>query len=246
MVIGDSISAGRGDQYGPTPQPGTFQEWNGNTFINVTNTDVSTAIEGSSWPQMAIDLYNATGLRTIISCNGSGGSEWYPNGDTNNWYTSGLLYQNAKNKTKNMLIAKNRSSLDGILLILGVNDARGNQTIANIKIAMESLITRLLTDFPHTKIFVAQIGREEDGDTPRIIDVRRLIYNTNPDLVYNDGGVHGLGICQRYFNIVMAYDQMPNFTALGYMKSDRLHPNTAGHNAMGSGFAISIINTLQL
>lgn len=246
MVLGDSISAGRGESVGTAVSSGVLEEYNGSSFVSLTTAEVSTALTGSPWKKFALDLNATTGRKIVLSCNGSGGAEWYPNGDNNNWYSSGSLRAAAKTKTDAMIAAKGRTSLDGIILILGINDARGAVTIGNILIGMDSLITWLNTNYPSVPLFIAQIGREESGDTTRVLDVRSLIYNSSATLVYNDGIQHGLGLCQRYSTVKMAFDEMPNFTSMGYIRTDNLHPNQAGNNYMGAGFATYIKNYLGI
>ena len=183
---------------------------------------------GSPWPNFGIELNGFTNAVINISHSGFGGSEFSPYLDTNNWSTLGTRYTPSKDKALAMLSDAGVSKIDGILIILGINDARGTTSYATIQNDMQSLIDRINTDFNTPNIYIAQIGREESGDTQRVFDIRGFIL----DLVSNNT------------NLFMAYSEMPDFTNRGWMRTDNLHPNKLGNDAMGKGFAEFILSQL--
>lgn len=228
-VFGDSIARGTGEAVGPTPSDGTVKEWNGTTFVNVQASDMINANIGSPWPNFGIYLNNFTGATINISHSGFGGSEFSPYLDTNNWSSLGTLYDPSKDKALNMLSTAGVSKIDGVIIILGINDARGTTAYETIQSDMQSLIDRINTDFNTPNIYLAQIGSAEFGDTQRVLDIRGFILN----LVANNS------------NLFMAYDEMPFFTDRGWMRTDNLHPNKLGNDAMGKGFAEYIVTDIN-
>lgn len=243
-VLGDSISRGTSEADGPNPN-GALKEWNGASLETITDTDVWKANVGSQWPQFAITYKQLTGKNVIGVFSGSGGAEWYPNGDLNNWAPSpdGNRYDGAKGQAQYILNNYGASKLRGVFIILGINDARGTQTIPNIKSGMDSLITRINNDMGTPPIYLVQIGRSESsvngGFTSRVRDVQKLIDNSDAGHMFNDGGQYGIGLAQRYSN-VRVVDHLERYVALGYYSADNLHLTQAGNNYLGDYLARKI------
>ena len=155
-IIGDSIAEGRSDGTNNSNN-NTLYEWDSGTFTEVS--DLAGANTGSWSPSFANQYNTLTGKKVMISENANGGSEFFPNGDTNNWYTTGTLYGAMKTETDAM-ISEVGSAFKGFIIILGVNDARGSEDIGDIETGAVSLITRLNADYSNPNIFICNIGQE--------------------------------------------------------------------------------------
>lgn len=230
LIIGDSNADGRGETI-PTVPSNTLFKFNGSTFDEITTQSVANDdnTKGSSWQQMAIDYKAATGLRSCIIQRGLGGSEFYPNGDTNNWFTTGTLYAAAVTAANSALTALNISKLKCIIINLGINDIRSSNSDTNINAAVDSLISRLTADFPFTNIVFVIPGREEVSDTTktsRAYFLRRYIAGK----AATTDNVH---VCCNAFS----------FTGSGMMNADLLHYTQAGYNALGSMMSRWLTNT---
>lgn len=220
LVIGDSIANGTSNGT-VSAQPNNLKEWDG-TLVNSVN-DVANANTGTWMPKLADKLKELTNRSVIVSADGSGGSEFHPYLDNNNWSTSGNLYANMKIKADDLI--QSQGNIDGIIMILGINDARGNNAINDIKNSAISLINRLNTDFNTPKIFMVQIGRTESGVTQRVLDVRDIISN-NTD-----------GLVETYPNVYLSAS-LADFPDTDFY--DNLHLTQPANNTLGENLAISI------
>ncbi|HEY4651679.1 MAG TPA: sialate O-acetylesterase [Pontibacter sp.] len=237
-MIGDSIAKGTNERSGlkgPNPQ-GALLEWFANELYTITSTDTKTANHGSWHPSHAIEYKKRTGRNTILIERASGGAEWYPHNDTNNWYVTGNLYTPFINDVKQALSRFGVTHVRTVYIILGVNDARGTQSITNIKIGMDSLLERLNHDLNIPDIRIINIGQAENGTTNRVMDVRKLIDNSDEAYVFSDERQHGLGLAQRYKNVMVA-DDLARYKGLGLYHTDNLHLTQAGNNFLGNYLA---------
>jgi lysophospholipase L1-like esterase len=223
LIVGDSIANGTSiSGKGPTPPAGIMYEWNGSALVEVGSNDLSNANTGSQYPKMAIDLYGLTNNKTVIINGALGGSEFSPNGDSNNWSTSGTLYSAATSKVSAALSNMGLSALRGIILILGINDARGGVSLTTINSDINSLFSRLNASYPNVPIYVCNIGRSETGvSTTRIDAVRGYISSA----------------VSTYNNCYMAADLREYAVAGNLYSADNLHLNQLGCNRLGAQLA---------
>ena len=223
IVLGDSISRGTSDGVGVAGSS-TLYEWNGGQIYNRTG-DVINAVTGSWMPSFAVNLKSLTSKKVLMCTNGSGGSEFYPYLDSNNWSTSGNLYDTMVNNSNSMINAF--GDIDGVIIILGINDARGTAAISDIRTAAFSLIDRLNTDFNTSNIFIVQIGRKESGVNQRVLDVRDIISN----------GVDGL--VETYNNVYLSAS-LADYPDSDFY--DNLHLNQTANNLLGTQISDYIFN----
>lgn len=231
LIIGDSIA---GDTTavlgaGPTTPAGTTYLWNGTNLVELTTADLNNAgsAYGTAWKKFALDYNAGTSRKPCFINRASGGSEFYPDGDNNNWYTSGVHYSAAVTAANACLSFMGVSKLKGIFICLGINDARGAQTTANIQSAIISLITRLNSDFQDTKIYITSIGRTESsfiGD--RIFAIKGYI----KDLTFS------------YSNVELVAN-LTTFVSWNLYSGDNLHPTQAGNDKHGELYARALLNT---
>ena len=225
LVVGDSIANGTSNGT-VSAQSGNLKEWNGSVANNVN--DVANANTGTWMPKMADKLKELTGKYTIVSADGSGGSEFHPYLDNNNWSVSGTLYDPMKVKADALI--QSQGDIDGIIMILGINDARGTNAIIDIENSAISLINRLNTDFNTPNIFIVQIGRTESGVTQRVLDVRDIITNGTDGLV------------ETYNNVKLVAD-LSQFPDIDFY--DNLHLTQDANNTLGETIAINIDSELN-
>lgn len=224
LIIGDSIAAGSSGVLGPVTATNTLFNWNGTSLDEITTTDISTnpgGTDGTMWKQFAIDHKANTGYAAAVYNAPQSSSEFYPNGDSNNWYTSGSLYDPMKTSANAMLASMGITRFKGIHIILGINDVRGAQTQADVNLGIDSLMSRLLADFPETPILICQLGQTEGSS----YNVR--LYATRTKLrqvVDSNELIHFCGNLQILTNLS------------GFI-GDNLHPNQTSNNLFGSMWA---------
>lgn len=230
LIIGDSTSAGSNNSTGngPSPAASTAYYYRRTTtdIVQITS-DIVSAPNGTQYPQMCTDYYNATGKKLVVIPCGSGGSNFSSEGDGNDWSTTGTLYAQAVTDAHNALSLLELAKLKYILIAsLGINDARGAVALSTIQSDISSLISRLQTDFPGVPIMIEQIGRSETASlNARIGSIRGYLKQVciDNDNVHIIGGLISL------------------FAAGGY-GTDNLHPNQTGNNYRGSMYARWMIN----
>jgi hypothetical protein len=151
--------------YGPATPPGVALKWGGSSWVDVAATDFNNqvGVYGTFLKQFALTVYNRTGRGTMVVNGAAGGSEFYPNGDSNNWYTSGTCYAAFQAKMSAALAATGKPNPDVIIVWLGTNDIRSANTTADIQTGITSLFTRLMTDYPGVRILVQSTS--VDGST---------------------------------------------------------------------------------
>lgn len=230
LAIGDSNAGGKGRTLGPVTKPDTLYNWVNPNLTMITAQDISTntgGIYGTSYKQFSIDYKAATGRSVVMINRGKGGADFYPDGDTDNWYSSGgTLYAAMQTEVSSCLKALGIPQLTGIFVNLGINDARGSQTLVNISTGITSLFTRLLADFPGVPILVIQVGMR-DGivlNNNRICTIRdyirtQVVNNANVHFVSHNGSFFKRGVVNDYYD------------------SETLHLDQAGNNIQGSQMA---------
>jgi hypothetical protein len=237
LVRGDSISAGAGLTAGPTTSAGVVYEWDqvNSVLIDRATTEFSNTVSGSPWKQFAIDMHAATGKKIVIIACGLSGAEVFPNGTGTNTHwaphydtagaavpggTGSPLYTNAVTQSAACAAYLGKSALDGIIDIVGINDARGTATIANIRLGFTDLYDQTSIDFPGVPVYAASIGRSEldtmDQKKAEIKNYQRQLADA-----------------RSYYHL--AVNLLP-FAAEAWdlMKVDNLHPSQAGNNLIGT------------
>ena len=232
LVIGDSTSAGSNNNTGngPSPVSGTAYYYRRSTTdIVQISTDIVAAPLGTQYPQFCTDYFNGSGKKAVIIPTGFGGSNFaVRTGESGNWSTTGTLYALAVTDAMNALSILGLTKLKCIFISsLGINDARGTTSLAQIQSDMVSLITRLRTDFPGVPIMIEQIGRSEVASlNARIGTIRG--YLKDIALTYNDVYLMG-GI-------------LSCISSGGY-GADNLHPSQTGNNNRGAMYARWMLNS---
>jgi hypothetical protein len=229
-VVGDSNADGRGPTI-PTVASNTLYLWNGTSFSEITTQSVSNDdnTKGSIWQQFATDYKASTGHETLLVNGASGGAEYYPNGDNNNWYTSGTLYAAWKTKMTNALSSAGLNTPKAIFVNLGINDVRSANSIADITTGVNSLVSRITSDYPNTPVIFIQVGRSEVADgtnSQKLYDMRKLLITTieaNASLYMCGSGAALIGTS-------------------GYI-GDNLHYTQASNDFLGSMFNRWFVNS---
>lgn len=221
VVLGDSISRGTSNGVGNADAE-TLYEFTGGDLTEVVN-DVQAAATGSWMPVLANRIKLIVDKKTNVSTNGSGGSEFSPYLDNNNWSTTGSLYAPMKTEAESLSVLK---PLTAFIIILGINDARGTSSLVDVENNAISLIDRLNADFDTPKIYMVQIGRSESGVTSRVLSVRGII----EDLV------------ATYDNVQLAASLATFSNAFFY---DNLHLNQLGNDILGRQIADFILNDIE-
>lgn len=201
-VIGDSNADGRGVTI-PTVAVQTLFKWNTSTsrFDEITTQSVANdggGIYGSMYQQFATDYKALTGKAVCLVNGASGGAEFYPNGDNNNWYTSGTLYAAFTAQMTAALAAAGKSVPTAIFLCLGINDFRATHSIANITTGFDSLMSRLEADYPGVDILAIQMGRSESvANNLLMFQIRKLFrdkFDSTSNFHLFASGATGIGI----------------------------------------------------
>jgi hypothetical protein len=226
LVVGDSIANGSNNSSGPGPTPaaGTVQQWNGSSVIDIGAADVHNIPVGGGtfMPKMGIDYNTNTGRIPVFIPLGSSGAEFSPNGDNNNWSSTGTLRAGAQTQVTNCLASLSLTQLRGIVVILGVNDARAVTTLATVQADIDAFFTWLTTTYPNVPIQVCQVGRTESV----VIDNRT--YTVRERIVSN---AISKPMVQMAFNI----GSWINSAGYG---ADNLHPTQTGNNNLGASLAM--------
>jgi hypothetical protein len=220
-IVGDSNADGRGVTI-PTVSAGVLYLFNGTSFDEITTQTVANAGDyGSIWQQFATDYNSDTGYKVNIVNGASGGAEFYPNGDNNNWYTSGDLYSAFTTKLDAALTARSIQKPRAIFINCGINDVRGSISTSNIRTGVSSLVSRLKSDYPGTPILFIQIGRSETSAiTENLIEARKVIVDQ----------------CESDADCYIAGSAL-GIIGAGQYNVDNLHYSTTGCNSIGSQVA---------
>jgi hypothetical protein len=225
--IGDSNSDGRGTSLGPTTSSGTCYKWNGSSFDEITTTDVSNGTGvgspfGTYLKQFALNYNARTAYKVYLAQYGSGGAEFWPNGDNNNWYTTGNLYANMKTEAREAMSAIGVSRPRAIFITLGINDFRSANSTTDILTGINSLVSRLQSDFPNVTIVFNQMGRAETGVpttggesfSARAYTIRNYLIDVaknNSNVYLLSGPTTGIGMVSTMYNAdLLHYSQTLN------------------------------------
>lgn len=231
LIIGDSTAGDTSSALtlGPTTPSDSCYLWNGSGITELTTDDINNAgpTYGTLWKKYALDWNASSGRKPVFVNEASAGSEASPNGDNNNWSTSGDLYATAISNCDAALAFLNLTLPAVIHISLCINDVRGAVSLSTINTDLISLIDRLQAKYPGVPILLENIGRDETNlYSARIAAVRKYIKNIA--LTYAD--VH----------IVDGNTSLP---ANSLMAADNLHPSQAGNNERGAKRARWRINS---
>ncbi len=228
VIIGNSIARGTSEGVGPTPTAGTVYEWNGSAVVEVEDEDLINANTGSPWPHMGMDYYTSKTLKPVFSASGSGGADFANPGDNNYWSTGGTLYPAMKTKVNNALTELGVTRPRGIIMILGINDARAATDLGDVEDAITDVFDKLESDWPDTRIYVVNIGREAAGySTTRINAIRGYLTNE----------------VNARANVFFAFDLRTYAVDIpAYYSGDNLHLTQAGNDALGEAIATFLIS----
>lgn len=208
-VVGDSNADGRGTTI-PTVAADTLFLWNGSSTDEITTQSVANAgggIYGSIWQQYATVRKSTLGKKTVLVNGGSGGAEFYPNADNNNWYTTGTLYDAWRTEMYECLAFHGLTRAKHIIVNLGLNDVRAATSIANITTGVQSLAARLTNDFPGTPIRFIQVGRDETtGNSQLFYQTRKAIR----DVCEVNANCHICGDASMFIGIANSYNADPD------------------------------------
>lgn len=141
--------------------------WNaaGSNVIAVTNNDIPTkATAGTLMVKLGIDMYKRTGFKPVFVTNNTGGSNFFPDGDTNNTYDYVVQFGDGISDTKNALISLGLTEVRGVFIQKGVNDARAAQDIGAVRYAIFNLVDKINSRLGVPRIHFVNIGRDENGN----------------------------------------------------------------------------------
>lgn len=230
LAIGDSTSgAGTNDNTGPGPTPTTgtayYYRRSNNTVIPIGANDLEFAsdppADGCQWPQFCVDYYSKLKRKAVIIPSGVAGATYAPNGNNNNWSSSGDNYALAVSDAQATMTITGIEKLRAIFICCGINDANNAVSLATVESDLNSLVTRLTADFPNTDIVFCQIGTSgANFTTARIASIRKYIKNAceNNTHCYIIGG-------------------FLSARSLGLYIADGIHLNQTGQNLIGSNYA---------
>lgn len=169
--------------------------WNelSSLFTAVTSADIApVATAGTSLVKFGTDYYKNTGYKIGFIAATSGGANFYPDGDTNNWFDYVVQFNNAIIETNQALAFWNLSEVRGVIIQNGINDARATQDLGAIRYSIYNLVDRINTQLQSPQCYFVNIGRDENGtgNGTRVQAVRSYIrevcsYNTNCHEVIN-------------------------------------------------------------
>lgn len=218
--VGDSNMDGRGDTITSCASD-TLYLWGGASFSEVTTgTTANGGSYGSIAQKMATDIKALTGLPVYLVNGASGASTFYPNGDNNNWETTGTLYSAFITELDQALTNRGALKPDGIIVNLGINDARSANATSDIKNSIDSFFSRITAKYPNVPILVIVPGRSETTafNTQRYYEVRAHIIQKAKD--YTD--VHILCNAGQFIGIS------------GMYKADDLHYSQTMNDAIAA------------
>lgn len=144
----------------------TVYYWNtgSSNIVAVTNTDITTiATAGTMHVKWGIDNYKRTGNKTVWVTANVGGSNFYPDGDSNNWYDYVVQFGQAVTDTKNALAFLGLVNVRGVIIQCGINDARATQDLGAIEYSIMNLVDRINNRLNTPNIHFVNVGRDENG-----------------------------------------------------------------------------------
>lgn len=206
--------------------------WTGSTWEYLTTGDMNNAgpTYGTGYKRFALNRYNRNGMKSLFVNCAAGGSEFIPNGDTNNWSPTGTRYAAMVTTANAALASKNINRFRAVRIILGTNDIRaGALTLPDIYAGMVSLIDRINTDFFTPKIYMT-ITNFYDGAVSSM-DARKW------------------GMLKNFYDLAAAYtnveldSSMFNMWTWGFGFGDQLHLTTAGYEVIGAQWERAVAST---
>lgn len=215
-IIGDSFAQGSNNTTGAGPDAtghGYYFRTSDNTIQPITTTDIPGASNGSPWPQFCNEYFASTGTKVVVVPNGIGGTKFF-----DSWNGTSATYTGARQDAIDAMSVAGVTRLKGIIIICGVNDARGGDNIAAIGAQIGNLFYQLDIDFPKTQIYVVMLGHSATNGN-RLPQVRGYVREQ----------------VARYTNaqVVCQLQAMHEWSG-GYYGADDLHLNQTGNNLLGT------------
>lgn len=200
--------------YGPNTPTGVALKWNGSSWTDVATTDFNNqvGVYGTSWKQFSLTHYTTKSRGTQLVNGAAGGSEFYPNGDNNNWYTSGTCYDAFKTKMTAALANTGKSNPDVLILWLGTNDITAATSLADITTGAQSLISRLQADYPGVRILIQStaVDGATTGMTTRKFGMKKIFRDLEDSITEVELFANADSYSQR------GYSNAIHFTQDGY------------------------------
>lgn len=233
IVAGQSNASGQGATVNSeTPTAGTAFDLYHMTFRELADS-VGNANIGSAWPTFCSDYY--TGFSRVVCIMGCAvdGSAQYAGGSSDNWDTTGELYDLMVTKITKRIAYLNSLgitvTLRGILWCQGERDAdqidNAIMTQANYETALSNMITRIQSDFSTLMLYISQTGEKNTGDTTGFSEVRASQNTVATASAFAD----------------LAFTGAVDFPGEGKMQ-DTFHYTTAGYQEMGADMAAYVIS----
>lgn len=229
--IGDSNMDGPATAGPATVASDTLYKWNTSTsvFDMLTTQSFADFNSNGGMQQNFATTYKAAFGSAVYGVNGAkGGAEFYPNGDTDNFYTSGTLYNAFKAKMALALSARAATRPNAIFLNLGINDYRSANTVADIQLGIDSLFSRLASDYPGVPIIYSMFGRSESGGgDQRAYQLRSYL----------------LSVIESYPNAYLCSNGNSFNVIAGAYEADNLHYTQATCGTIGAQWTLFLQNT---
>jgi hypothetical protein len=182
VYIGDSIAQGtnQGTDTGPPVfYANTVRYWNpgSSDFVSITTNDIGGALAGSAWVKFGTDYYKRTGYQIDWVSGGTGGANYFPDGDTNNFYDYVVQWNNVMISVANALAFHGLREVRGVIYLCGINDARASQDQSAINKAIFLLVSKTRKRLNGAQQYFINIGRDENGngEGQRVQSVRKGI-----------------------------------------------------------------------
>lgn len=239
-TIGDSNSRGNSTAVGTTPPvAGSVKQYDSanNNLRVITNLDLLEPVAaggiGSQWPQAGATYFALTGNIPVFVNTGSGGSAFFNPTAGFSWFTNDTLYAGALDKLQNCLTLMNRTAPDLVIIELGINDVVQGHALSQTYV--QSLIDRILTDFPGVRIVMSMPWA---GSTPvgtyalleRAYQIRKWIKQEAIDNV----------------TVEIGGDNGPLTTWGGLFQADQIHRNFSGNAFYGDKMMWGICQPLSV
>lgn len=235
------------DPQHPTIPVGVGFEYTEDNGITEIVDDVSGSLESPTYlfpansqsliPQFIVDLYAATGIKTIVLKDSVGGAEFFKHVDTINWQASpdGVLYDLSRDAFN---AAKVLAGVDNALLsymMCGLNDSGTTDPLLSIRAAIIDYLGRSLTDYGSSfqmrfiNVFSVNPGARQVAverfiaDAVKLQDSRNVQICASQDSSYDNEFMYGLSgdghdqthFHQRGLNLlgsnIVAYEFTPRF-----------------------------------
>jgi|SRR5688572_6086595 len=221
-VIGDSLTRAReSGAYGPTPTANTVFQYYGGTINQIGATDIQQDVDdvnwGSMWPKFGINYHSNTGRSPVFALSGKGGTTFsFDASATDTWSTASTLYADSKDFCDDACAAVGVAEPKYTIIHLGINDAFYSASLSNIATDVNSLFSRITTDYPNTIVMMVIIGRLASGSNNlRIASIRSYLVQAARD----------------YTNVHIA-TSIATFASAStsYYLADNIHLNQTGNN----------------